>query len=175
METIPKKEKKMFTKKIPYLILISSISIILAACGSSMDLTQDSTAEVSEVETSTEGATGSSEAASSSDYSYPIVDTNQGTCYNNSELIDCPVEGEAFYGQDAQFTGAAFDFTDNGDGTVTDNVTGLTWEQSPNSGPNSWPQAQEYCEALSLGGRDDWRMPSLKELFSISNFSAGQI
>ena len=43
--------KKMFTKKISYLILISSISIILAACGSSMDLTQDSTAEVSEGKT----------------------------------------------------------------------------------------------------------------------------
>jgi hypothetical protein len=45
--------------------------------------------------------------------------------------IDCPAEGEALYGQDAQFTGTAFDYTDNGDGTVTDNVTGLTWEQHP--------------------------------------------
>ena len=114
------------------------------------------------------------DSAETSSATYTLNETGQGFCYNSDgENIDCPAAGEAFYGQDAQFTGAAFDFTDNGDGTVTDNVTGLTWEQSPNSGPSSWPEAQEYCEALSLGGQDDWRMPSLKELFSISNFSAG--
>ncbi len=114
------------------------------------------------------------DSAETSVITYTLVETGQGFCYNSDgEKIDCPAAGEAFYGQDAQFTGAAFDFTDNGDGTVTDNVTGLTWEQTPDSGPSSWPQAQEYCEALSLGGQDDWRMPSLKELFSISNFSAG--
>jgi len=33
---------------------------------------------------------------------YPIVDTAQGTCYNNSELIDGPAEDEAFYEQNSQ-------------------------------------------------------------------------
>ncbi len=114
------------------------------------------------------------DSAQTSSAIYTLNETGQGFCYNSDgENIDCPAASEAFYGQDAQFTGAAFDFTDNGDGTVTDNVTGLTWEQSPNSGPSSWPEAQEYCEALSLGGQDDWRMPYVKELFSISNFSAG--
>ncbi len=124
-----------------------------------------------------EHVTDSSEmAADSADTSatYTLNETGQGFCYNSDgENIDCPAAGDDFYGQDAQFTGAAFDFIDNGDGTVTDNVTGLTWEQSPASGSSSWTEAQEYCEALSLGGQDDWRMPYVKELFSISNFSAG--
>jgi len=113
----------------------------------------------------------STEAAAAT---YRLVDTGQGICYNaDGESIDCPAEGEAVYGQDAQFTGNQPSYTDNGDGTVTDNVTGLIWQQTPDSGNYSWDQAQTYCESLSLAGRDDWRMPSLKELFSISNFSTG--
>ena len=65
--------------------------------------------------------------------SYPIVDTGQTTCYDDSGVITCPAEGEAFYGQDAQFTGNPPSYTDNGDGTVTDNVTGLIWQQSPDT------------------------------------------
>jgi hypothetical protein len=108
-----------------------------------------------------------------SDLTYPIVDTNQGLCYNNSELIDCPAEGEAFYGQDVQYTGNVPSYTDNGDGTVSDNATGLMWQQSPFNTGFSWQEAVDYCESLELAGYDDWRIPSLKELFSISDFSQG--
>ena len=66
-----------------------------------------------------------------------------------------------------------FILPDNGDGTVTDNVTGLTWQQTPDSGHYSWTEALTYCDSLELGGVNDWRMPSLKELYSISDFSAG--
>ena len=55
----------------------------------------------------------------------PIVDTNQGLCYDNDAQIAGPAEGEPFYGQDAQYTGNIPSYTDNGDGTITDNVTGL--------------------------------------------------
>ena len=64
--------------------------------------------------------------------SYPIVDTGQNTFWNsNGEEIAAPVEGDAFYGQDAQFTGNAPSYQDNGDGTVSDLITGLMWTQSP--------------------------------------------
>ena len=37
-------------------------------------------------------------------------DTGQTKCYNNSAEIPCPVPGETFYGQDAQFQGPARSF-----------------------------------------------------------------
>lgn len=105
---------------------------------------------------------------------YPIVDTGQVNCYNNEEEISCPAEGEAFYGQDAQFSGNQPAYTVSDDGfTVYDEVTGLTWQRSPAANGLSWDEAYEYCGSLTLGGYDDWRMPTTKELFSISDFSEG--
>ena len=101
---------------------------------------------------------------------YVIIDTGQELCYDDSgNAITCPAEGQAFYGQDAQFTGAAFDYADNGDGTVTDNVTGLVWQQTPDSQKYSWDDAQTYCDNLVLGDRDDWRMPTISEVRTIIN------
>jgi hypothetical protein len=108
-----------------------------------------------------------------SDYTYPIVDTSQSICYNNSEIIESPAEGEAFYGQDAQYTGNVPSYTDNEDGTVIDNVTGLIWTQDLSKMSMTWEEASEYCENLEFAGYDDWRLPSLKELWSIRDFSTG--
>lgn len=57
--------------------------------------------------------------------SYPIVDTSQNTFWNNNgEEIAAPVEGDAFYGQDAQYSSVQPSYTISGDGlTVKDNVT----------------------------------------------------
>lgn len=127
----------------------------------------------SESEEATESETETVDDSKSSG-TYNLTETGQGFCYNaDGENIDCPAEGEAFYGQDAQFTGNEMSYTDNGDGTITDNVTGLLWQQATDSGSLSWYDAQTYCVTLELAGQDNWRMPSLKELFSISNFSAG--
>jgi hypothetical protein len=108
-----------------------------------------------------------------SSLTYPIVDTSQGLCYNNFYLIDCPAEGAAFYGQDAQYTGTEPSYTDNGDGTVTDNVTGMIWTQSVSTYAMAWNEAELYCEALETGDITDWRLPAVKELWSIRNFSQG--
>jgi len=98
---------------------------------------------------------GTQEETTESSSSYPIVDTNQGLCYDNIESIDCPSEGEDFYGQDAQYTGNVPSYTDNDDGTVTDNVTGLTWAQDMSEAAMSWDDAGVYCDELELGGYDD--------------------
>ena len=105
---------------------------------------------------------------------YPVVDTGQTSCYDDDgNEITCPEEGEDFYGQDAQYEGIQMSFQDNGDGTVTDNVTGLMWQQVPVNEGFSYDSAVAYCESLELSGYDDWRIPTTKELFSISNFSQG--
>ncbi|MBU0673780.1 MAG: DUF1566 domain-containing protein [Proteobacteria bacterium] len=61
----------------------------------------------------------------------------------------------------------AGDFSDNNNGTITDNVTGLVWQQSDDYISRSWEQAISYCEALVLGRTSDWRLPNVKELRSI--------
>ncbi len=59
-------------------------------------------------------------------------------------------------------------FIDNGNGTVTDGRTSLTWQQGE-PGAMSWGSALGYCEGLDLGGETDWRLPNIKELESLTD------
>ena len=60
----------------------------------------------------------------------------------------------------------------NGGGVVVDHQTGLTWQQSDNASTDTWENAIIYCEALALSG-GGWRLPDIKELQSIVDYSAG--
>ncbi len=66
---------------------------------------------------------------------------------------------------------AAGGYTDNGDGTVTDTSTGLMWQQAGSSNSMTWEQALAYCEGLNLGGYTDWRLPTIKELYSLVDYT----
>jgi hypothetical protein len=101
---------------------------------------------------------------------YVVVDTGQTTCYDNASGIICPGEGEAFYGQDAQYAGNQPSYTDNGDGTVTDLITGLMWQKTPGD-KVTWAGAVAGADTFSLAGYDDWRLPTIKELHSLIDFS----
>ena len=65
-------------------------------------------------------------------------------------------------------------YTHNGDGTVTDNWTGLIWQEKysyPEDGKYlSWYEAEIYIDRLNencLGGYSDWRLPSRLEIQSL--------
>ena len=73
-------------------------------------------------------------------------------------------------GEDADYLVNAVSLTDNGDGTVTDNITGLEWQKT-DGGEMTWENAGSYCENLLLGGFSDWRLPTGIELLSINNFN----
>jgi hypothetical protein len=60
-------------------------------------------------------------------------------------------------------------FTDNGDGTVKDNYTGLVWQKHQASALMSWEEALVHSEGLVLAGFDDWRMPNIKEIQSLND------
>ena len=68
-------------------------------------------------------------------------------------------------------------YTDNGNGTITDSGTGLVWQkltvQDELGVPllMTWEAALAYCDTLSLGDQSDWRLPTLKELDSITDLA----
>jgi len=112
--------------------------------------------------------------------SYTVVATGQTQCYDNRNEIAPPKPGQPFYGQDAQFQNHPPSYTLSADGlTVHDNNTDLTWQRSPDSDGDgsltrrnklSLAQAQALpakLNAAKFGGFDDWRLPSIKELYSL--------
>jgi hypothetical protein len=58
-------------------------------------------------------------------------------------------------------------YTNNGDGTVTDNVTSLMWQQTAPSTQMTQAAGVTYCQGLNLAGHTDWRLPAIIELTSI--------
>ena len=62
-------------------------------------------------------------------------------------------------------------FTSNGDGTVTDNRSGLMWQDDHDAKTvkKNWSDAVGYCENLTLANYTDWRLPSYNELFFIAD------
>ena len=103
--------------------------------------------------------------------SYAIVDTNQVRCWDSSgNQVTCTAAGSDLAGQDGAYAGYPAQYVDNGDGTVTDDTTGLTWQQG-HEGKMPYSQAAAYCEGLTLGGAADWRFPTIRELYSLMDFS----
>lgn len=103
---------------------------------------------------------------------YPIPGTNVVRFGGADADIHEPKKGEPFYGQDAHYP-APTSYTNLGDSTFVDNITGLQWQKNP--GPKqSWQAAVEGLDefnALKLGGYDDWRIPTIKELYSLAYFT----
>lgn len=107
-----------------------------------------------------------------------LPDTGQALCYDSAgNVIDCASEN--WPGQDGYYASGCPPegrFTDNGDGTVTDNCTGLMWQQATAelSGGGllevPWQGALQFCEALEFAGHADWRLPNARELESVVDY-----
>lgn len=110
----------------------------------------------------------------------PLPQTGQDECYNvNGKVISCKNTG-----QDGQYqTGMPSPdprFTDNDDGTVTDNLTGLIWLKNANLFDEVMrDDAIEKAKSLASGTGDlsdgseagDWRLPNVNELESLLQFN----
>ncbi len=66
-------------------------------------------------------------------------------------------------------------FTDNGNGTVSDALTGLMWQAVPSGSITTWDYAVEtYVNSINssvLGGHSDWHLPNVNEMCSLINSS----
>lgn len=126
---------------------------------------------------------------------FPVPDTGQTKCYDNSAEIPCPESGQPFYGQDAQHQGVGASFTklaeggeelhesatlDDGWVMTRDNITGLIWEIKTDDGSIHdkdkkfvWNQVQsDFVDRLNMvrhGGYSDWRFPTIQELGALRN------
>ena len=101
---------------------------------------------------------------------YPIVHTAVSTFYDEDGEISDPVESNILFWQDAGRINNEASYTDNGDGTVTDNITGLMWQQDMGE-KISFSEAIEKVNGMTLAGYDDWRIPTIKELYSLIDFT----
>ena len=97
-------------------------------------------------------------------------------CHNaDGEEIDCSAAGD-FFGQDANYAAlgkcAPHNFaveTVSGDAIVVDKNTGLEWQKTLTGGKYDWAGALAQCENLEYAGKTDWRLPSPKEFFTITD------
>lgn len=108
------------------------------------------------------------------DSGYPVVDTGQISCYDDQGgyTIAHPASGQAFHGQDGQYAGLQPYYIDNGDGTITDVKTGLMWQQTPDlENKSTWTNAVTNAVNQTTGGHTDWRLPTIKELYSLIDFT----
>ena len=107
-----------------------------------------------------------------------LAKTGLTTCYDGvGTVIAC-----AGTGQDGEYqTGVSVDprFTDNLDGTVTDNMTGLIWLSAADCfGSRAWTNALSDANSLADGDcgltdgsqAGDWRLPNINELKSLADY-----
>lgn len=111
---------------------------------------------------------------------FKLPDTGQTKCYQGVyPYAEIPCEGT---GQDGEYNINPLSYTDNGNGTVTDNNTGLMWQEQDNGNTYNWykasgtydatynPSSESVCGSLTLGGFSDWRLPTKKELITIVDY-----
>lgn len=134
--------------------------------------------------TDTAGDTGQGEQGAA----VAVPDTGQTSCYYDvtdpsyvpSETTCAPDSGWGPHGQDGEYRINTMSFTDNGDGTVLDNVTGLTWQKCSmgRSGSDcaigafaayTWAMARQQCAYLNLAGTG-WRLPTIHELTQLVDY-----
>ena len=103
---------------------------------------------------------------------YTIVDTGQTRCFSDTaQLRTPPRPGQAFFGQDAFYQIAQPRYRDNRNGTVSDLNTGLMWQKTPDLKTKpTFAQAVAGAKTLKLAGHTDWRLPTIKELYSLIDF-----
>lgn len=131
--------------------------LIITACSNNSDI-------------SNEDETDNSTTPTDETYEYTIVDTGVTDYYSNDALISKPSTEAAFYGQDASYSGNQPSYTNNNNGTITDNITGLIWEQNMEE-KITFEEAFLKAENSTLGGYTDWRVPTIKELYSLILFT----
>jgi len=100
---------------------------------------------------------------------YNVVDTGQNKFYSNDTSLSIVQKGDDFFGQDANYDKNTPSYTDNKNGTITDNITGLIWQKDMGE-KMTFDEAMSKVKSFELSGYSDWRVPTIKELYSLIQF-----
>jgi hypothetical protein len=112
-------------------------------------------------------------------YAFKLPDSGQTKCYEDGGTETTCLDK----GQDGTYLINRMSFIDNGNGTVNDRVTGLMWQQQDDGTVYNWyqatgtysednnPSSQNVCADFKGGGYFDWRLPTIKELITIADYS----
>ena len=109
-------------------------------------------------------------------YNHTLSEAEIQALYNPSSSANrLPDTGQtqsftSTFGEDSDYEINLPSYTDNGDGTITDNVTGLMWQKEDDNTARTWDDANSYCNDLTLASYTDCRLPSKKELMSIVDY-----
>lgn len=144
---------------------VITLLLIIGGCNSSSSDELDTTDTVEVTDTA-----DTAEDVSTTLLTYVVVDTMESECYNiEGEVVDC---GSDLIGQDAEYitTKASYEFYDTDETMVLDKNTGLIWERAQSEGQYVFNDAAGYCESRTTGGYEEWRLPTMKELYSLADF-----
>jgi hypothetical protein len=151
-------------KKLFFLIFVVTFAVSVTSCS---DDSSDESSDCVDVSTT---------------YTYTIIDTDQTTCYNSTSGASEDCSGS---GQDGEYTGIQTSYSLCSDNSVViDNNTGLMWQASSDTDgvdglddddKMTYSDGTSYCSDLTLDGYSDWRLPSIKELYSIYLMSGQDI
>lgn len=100
---------------------------------------------------------------------YPVVHTGVESFYDYDQVLSKPESSDILFWQDAGKIRNSPSYSDNGDETITDNITGLIWQNEMGE-KISYADAVIKADTMTLGGYDDWRIPTIKELYSLIMF-----
>ncbi len=117
-------------------------------------------------------------AVATAEYSYNVIKTGQTQCWDSApSLISCTGTNH-----DGEFQrGVARGYTDNFNGTVTDNYSGLIWQKcsrgqsgggcTPAPTADTWANQVNFCSGLGSA----WRLPTLMELADLVEYQISPI
>ena len=135
---------------------------------SGFDDSENSAADIPDGDQTEETGPSTTGKEHSNVQTWPTLATGQTKCYGLDGEVPCPDPGDEFFGQDGSYQYGVRSYLDNGDATVTDLVTGITWQVGFKEDV-TWYGAKNYCNTLTLNG-SSWRLPDTHELKSLIDY-----